>query len=952
MEENEATITTPNDTIKNEPLEDKKMVYVNNEIDEENVIIQESPGKSNYLQISKEDIKQEIEIKKEPIQFEETKEEINFKKDEPNENEEFSYKELILKALDTVDTIPGAFACGGILPKTKLQLSVESVGNIKLPLSDEQADVLKTKCMAAPFGRGNKTLVNKSVRDAWQIDAEDVTINVEFDEMIKDKMSEIIPHLMGELFTEDIQQSVMESHRLELYKLVLYKKGGHFVAHRDTEKSPGMFATLVIQLPAGHKGGALVINHKGYTEVFNHENGSRNSVFFTAFFADCEHELRKITDGHRLVLIYNIIRKNHHPNNEVNYSQDEKFVTTMKKAVKKWKSDNNGPYYLAKELDFLYTDANISFKNLKGNDKKISDALCSVANIEVYLATLTKFETRHGNDYDPYDRYRYNRYDSYNSDESEDDSMSHEESENYSMNEEDESLRESYCSLTNWIGVNNKKKNFKEHDLGEKEMLINQEEMFKENYDLHKSAIEYTGNEGCSQEYTYKKTAIVITPRNFAFIAACKEDLTSVIDKCKNASEQGKAWKMFCGIMNYIKRNNDYETRKHLEENDNVAIICDLLSTFENKIESANIFLKSLLDIGLPTENSGVTLANLINKLSWEYLGANVLELVKRHASTQRSQVEQLVKSMLALGLQEQAIKVVELGTHQIIDRKNVMSRDSLALWLSFLTSYDIFSSQYNDLFQQILNMDGNIIIEIIVKMHKSLPSEITGQNKIMECFQNIIKYLQDKGWKNCSKNSVILIIPVLVFVEKNELLNNLVQEIIQLENSSDFLEPILKLPIILREKDNPSVQLMVQTRLRQLEKCEPIFSWAQPNATLENRSIYDRSYRSGPSVIDVQNFLRSDVQSRMFGHFDNLQDARFFGKKHFNDGNYNWIGQYSAAHVISGRGKSAKCTVSKTRNYFDEQMKKYANLCSQAEDLRKKFFEPKNTLAKKRALE
>ena len=105
---------------------------------------------------------------------------------------------------------------------------------------------------------------------------------------------------------------------------MLYKKGGHFVAHRDTEKAAGMFATLVIQLPAGHKGGSLVINHKGCTKEFNHENGSRNSFFFTAFFADCEHELRKITKGHRLVLIYNIIQKttylniqNVHTNNEV-----------------------------------------------------------------------------------------------------------------------------------------------------------------------------------------------------------------------------------------------------------------------------------------------------------------------------------------------------------------------------------------------------------------------------------------------------------------------------------------------------------------------------------------------------------------------------------------------------------------------------------------------------------
>ena len=61
----------------------------------------------------------------------------------------------------------------------------------------------------------------------------------------------------------------------------------------------------------------------------------------------------------------------------------------MQKSVIKWKSDINGPNYLARELDFLYTDANLSFQNLKGKDNQISEALCSISEIEVYLACLT-----------------------------------------------------------------------------------------------------------------------------------------------------------------------------------------------------------------------------------------------------------------------------------------------------------------------------------------------------------------------------------------------------------------------------------------------------------------------------------------------------------------------------------------------------------------------------------
>ena len=55
-------------------------------------------------------------------------------------------------------------------------------------------------------------------------------------------------------------------------------------------------------------------------------------------------------------------------NNDVNSIKKETFLTTMQKSVNKWKSDINGPNYLARELDFLYTDANLSFQNLKGKD--------------------------------------------------------------------------------------------------------------------------------------------------------------------------------------------------------------------------------------------------------------------------------------------------------------------------------------------------------------------------------------------------------------------------------------------------------------------------------------------------------------------------------------------------------------------------------------------------------
>lgn len=40
--------------------------------------------------------------------------------------------------------------------------------------------------------------------------------------------------------------------KAELYKLLLYQEGDHFVPHRDTEKADGMFATMTILLPSQH----------------------------------------------------------------------------------------------------------------------------------------------------------------------------------------------------------------------------------------------------------------------------------------------------------------------------------------------------------------------------------------------------------------------------------------------------------------------------------------------------------------------------------------------------------------------------------------------------------------------------------------------------------------------------------------------------------------------------
>jgi hypothetical protein len=56
----------------------------------------------------------------------------------------------------------------------------------------------------------------------------------------------------------------------ELYKLLVYDRDGFFLEHRDSEKTDGMFGTLVVTLPSTYRGGALRIRHAGREVTLRH----------------------------------------------------------------------------------------------------------------------------------------------------------------------------------------------------------------------------------------------------------------------------------------------------------------------------------------------------------------------------------------------------------------------------------------------------------------------------------------------------------------------------------------------------------------------------------------------------------------------------------------------------------------------------------------------------------
>lgn len=65
----------------------------------------------------------------------------------------------------------GDFACTTRYPQ-HVNPGLEVAGSlIPLPLMERDASTIKSECEQAPFGRGDDTVVDQSVRKTWQLDA-------------------------------------------------------------------------------------------------------------------------------------------------------------------------------------------------------------------------------------------------------------------------------------------------------------------------------------------------------------------------------------------------------------------------------------------------------------------------------------------------------------------------------------------------------------------------------------------------------------------------------------------------------------------------------------------------------------------------------------------------------------------------------------------------------------
>ena len=397
-------------------------------------------------------------------------------------------EQAIEKLLLSIDR-PGDFCAHGRLLAPMPRLDVKGAGALSFPVPEAQVQALIAVAERAPYGKGPATVVDRTVRDCLQIDAARIRL-----------AGAGWRDTFGRVLVAAADGLGCPADRLDaqLYKLLIYEPGGFFAPHRDTEKADGMIATLSIALPVAGAGGEIVVRHRERERTIDMTAAEPSELAFAVFYADCEHEVRPVTEGHRLSLVFNLCLRaddTDTPRTAPDYDQQ---VDRLARRLAAWRRGPDGVEKLAWVLEHEYTEAGLSFDALKNRDAALARILAAAAGRAdcALHAAILHLEEWGGASYSGWDW------------DQPDDNMEMEEVEDYRQ------------WLDGWVGPDGDRPPFGEIDLSPEERLPHDALDDAEPDEQHVE--EATGNAGATVERTYRRAALVLWPaaRTLTVVAA------------------------------------------------------------------------------------------------------------------------------------------------------------------------------------------------------------------------------------------------------------------------------------------------------------------------------------------------------------------------------------------------------------------------------------------------
>lgn len=254
-------------------------------------------------------------------------------------------------------------------------IKVEHHPEIPLPLTERGAEAIKSVCRQPRFGHDDKTVVDTTVRNTWELGYTQYKLQNPHWMKFLSKIVGDAGHELG------IERVVAVPHRM-----LLYEPG----SHKDTEQEAGTLGTLVICLPSKHEGSNVNLSHRAEKHTLRTAPTSAYDVTALAWYSEVAHEVEELTSGYRLVLTHKLLQvSGNRLTAETFFSQKEQ----LRSILSPQQLLNMSSQILAYGLDHQYTQSSFSLKNLKGRDQTLCHALrnlCSESGLYVFLAHVVR----------------------------------------------------------------------------------------------------------------------------------------------------------------------------------------------------------------------------------------------------------------------------------------------------------------------------------------------------------------------------------------------------------------------------------------------------------------------------------------------------------------------------------------------------------------------------------
>ena len=847
--------------------------------------------------------------------------------------------EDVTQLLDSLDN-PGDTCAGGRADMPHLPgLVVEGVGDISLPLNEVQAKMLAATAERAPHGKGLKTVVDISVRNTLQIAPGRVSFE---NPMWQPQLQKLVLKVAEELGVPP------RSVKAELYKLLLYEKGGHFKPHRDTEKAQGMFATLVVQLPSRFTGGEMIIRHAGKQRSFPQGADTGMCAFgvhYVCHYADCEHEVMPVESGYRLSAVYSLCYTGSGPKPSVDGQGSG--VQELRQTIHRLPKGS----LMVLPLDHQYTTSSVSHMGvaaLKGTDRLRHNGLAAAADksLDFFVVFAQRTDTEMGDG---------SYYGGFHVEDTEEGAV------------EITDVFNADGGVANAAVKSTCEKGICWQPASEGGNLLCAEDVLEEVFgEGDPGGVEYTGNEGATRETTYHCSVLVAYRSADELELQCNSNLPAVTNRICGAGAAVHASDFHRLVSFVLSRPTTSVT---LAENAQIQLLRSAVHLLKRKTEHALLDAKRIISKLLKTITMDVTTALLdaVNHAGWvtvEPAISALMNQIRLHTRTDDLQnakalVDQVtgrVRLLLALENSKQGFLTSEgqpLAQQVAVD---VVAMLETAWGLSGVAPRQRYQYYgYNQHATQKAGGAGSVVEMLSIDVVRFLFS--TATDALLE---RIAKWAEKaeapvlKQISVCLPDAAMLAsssLPDIALRCVKQLAAISAAKITAAENQAREAE--LKKQHEAREAALKKLRASESQLVMATSAGTPQFSWAMTRAAFTNPAI--------------QTFLRSAETRRSIVVGGGINNARRLagalngdnGRHHYR---YHTASKpteaelvqrgYSVTATTSGTGSNACVSVTKTRDFFNADLANFEKSVVELKQVRKQItaLEKQHVAARSRA--